>query len=203
MLAVSARPLPLALAGAGLVVLGLSMRWASYDHITQAEIAVFRAINRLPNALYKPLWLPMQLGNLVVGLVVGLAAAALMRDLAMGIAVVVATVAKLVVERVVRDRMSAFRAVRQRPGTSEPGAVLRGDVPASGASFPSGHEILAAAIAVVLSSGLPAAWLWVPWLLVLTVAFARVYVGAHNPLDVTAGLGAGMLIGGLLDVLLR
>jgi membrane-associated phospholipid phosphatase len=29
----------------------------------------------------------------------------------------------------------------------------------------------------------------------------RVYVGAHNPLDVTAGLGAGLIIGaGLLFV---
>ena len=26
----------------------------------------------------------------------------------------------------------------------------------------------------------------------------RVYVGAHNPLDVTAGLGAGLLLGGLI-----
>ena len=26
----------------------------------------------------------------------------------------------------------------------------------------------------------------------------RVYVGAHNPLDVTAGLGAGLLLGGVL-----
>jgi undecaprenyl-diphosphatase len=145
----------------------------------------------------------MQLGNLVVGSLVGIGAAVLMHDLAIGIAVVVATIAKLVVERVVRDRMTAFRDVRQRPGTSEPGAVLRGDVPPSGASFPSGHVMLAAAIAVVVSTGLPAAWLWVPWLLVLTVAVSRVYVGAHNPLDVTAGLGAGMLIGGLLDVLLR
>jgi membrane-associated phospholipid phosphatase len=55
----------------------------------------------------------------------------------------------------------------------------------------------------VLSNGLPAAWLWVPWVLVSIVAFARIFVGAHNPLDVTAGLGAGMLIGGLLDMLLR
>jgi len=145
----------------------------------------------------------MQFGNLVVGLSAGLAAAAILRDVAIAIAVVIATLAKLVVERVVRDRMAGFRDVRQRPGTSEPDAILRGDVPVSGASFPSGHVILAAAIAVVLSNGLPAAWLWVPWVLVSIVAFARIFVGAHNPLDVTAGLGAGMLIGGLLDMLLR
>ena len=203
MLALSARPLPLVLAGAGLALLAVSMQWASLDRISPIEMAVFRGINRLPNVLYGPLWLPMQLGNLVVGLLVGLGVAALLGDLAIGIAVVVAVIAKLVVERVVRDRMTAFREVRQRPGTSEPGAVLRGDVPATGASFPSGHVILAAAIAVVLSSGLPSAWLWVPWVLVLLVASGRVYVGAHNPLVVVAGLGAGMLIGGLLDVLLR
>jgi undecaprenyl-diphosphatase len=76
-------------------------------------------------------------------------------------------------------------------------------VPARGASFPSGHVILAAAIAAVLSSALGPAWVWLPWLLALLVMFGRVYVGAHNPLDVTAGLGAGMLIGGVLDVVLH
>jgi undecaprenyl-diphosphatase len=203
MLALSARPLPLTLAATGLVLLALSMRGASLDHLHPAEMTVFRAINRLPDPLYPLLWLPMQLGNLVVGLLVGLGIAALLRDLAIAIAVVVATIAKFIVERVVRDRMTAFHEVRQRPGTSEPGAILRGDVPSAGPSFPSGHVILAAAIAVVVSTGLPATLTWLPWVLVLLVAFARVYVGAHNPLDVTAGLGAGMLIGGLLDVLLR
>src|SRR5690349_7907151 len=103
MLALSARPLPLVLAGAGLLILAFSMRGASADRISSAEMAVFRAINELPDFLYKPLWLPMQLGNLVVGLLAGLGAAGAMRDLAIAIAVVVATVAKLVVERVVRD----------------------------------------------------------------------------------------------------
>ena len=59
-------------------------------------------------------------------------------------------VLKLVTERIVRRRMADTSSVRQRPGTSEPGAILRGaDVPASGPSFPSGHVILVAAIASV------------------------------------------------------
>jgi len=33
------------------------------------------------------------------------------------------------------------------------------------------------------------------------VMVGRVYVGAHNPLDTTAGLGAGLLVGGLLSAI--
>jgi undecaprenyl-diphosphatase len=203
MLAVSARPLPIATAVVGFVVLALSAAWARRDRIPSRERAVFRAINRLPNWLYWPLWLPMQCGNLVVGVVLGVGIALALGDVSVAIATVLAAVCKLAAERVMRDRIAAYRAVRQRPGTSEPGAILRGDVPRAGASFPSGHVILVAAIAGVLASAVPSAWLWAPWTVVVLVAVGRVYVGAHNPLDVTAGLGAGMVIGGLLGVLLR
>jgi membrane-associated phospholipid phosphatase len=30
----------------------------------------------------------------------------------------------------------------------------------------------------------------------------RVFVGAHNPLDVTSGAGAGLLVGGLVAALI-
>ncbi len=33
--------------------------------------------------------------------------------------------------------------------------------------------------------------------------FGRVFVGAHNPLDVTAGLGAGLIVGGIVAVFVR
>ena len=55
----------------------------------------------------------------------------------------------------------------------------------------------------MLSSALGPGWALVPWVLTALVMLGRVYVGAHNPLDVTAGLGAGMIIGGILDMLLR
>ncbi len=186
------------LAGAGAVVLTLSIFWARYPVIHPAEMRVFRAINRLPGWLYGVLWLPMQLGNLVVGCLAGALFALWKHDLGVALAVVVATLAKLVVERIVRREMAAYLKVRQRPGTSEPGAILRGDVPESGASFPSGHVILVTAISCIVSLDLPATWLWVPWLLTFLVLLGRVYVGAHNPLDVTAGLGAGLLIGAAL-----
>jgi len=203
MLAISSRPAPFALAALGAMLLAVSTVWARHDTIHTWERRAFRAINNLPEWLYAPLWVPMQLGNLVVGTLAGLTVAWVLGEVAIAIAVVFATLSKLLVERVIRRWTAAFVAARQRPGTSEPGAILRGDVPASGASFPSGHVILAAAIATVLSTALPAGWVWVPWLLTVLVMLGRVYVGAHNPLDVTAGLGAGLLIGGVVDVLLR
>jgi undecaprenyl-diphosphatase len=107
-------------------------------------------------------------------------------------------VLKLVTERFVRREMHDYLVVRTRPGQSQPGAHLRGDVPAKGPSFPSGHVILVAAIACVLTPTLPGEWVWVPFLLTFLVMFGRVYVGAHNPLDVLAGLGTGMALGGVL-----
>jgi len=190
------------LAGAGAVVLALSIFGARYPELHPAEMRIFRAINRLPGWLYWILWLPMQLGNLVVGCLAGVAVALWKGDLGIAVAVVAATIVKLVVERVVRREMAAYLTVRQRPGTSEPGAILRGkDVPRSGMSFPSGHVILVSGISGLLALSLEWQYAWIPWVLTALVMLGRVYVGAHNPLDVTAGLGAGLLIGaGLLFV---
>lgn len=192
------------LAAAGALLLSGSLAGARLPEIHPVEQRAFRAVNGLPGWLYWPLWVPMQLGNLVVGTGVGLAVAVAAHDWRLGVAVVLAMMLKLVAERVLRNRMAEHLSVRQRPGTSEPGATLRGaDVPTSGPSFPSGHVILVASVVAVVATDLPLSWAWGPPLLVLLVMVGRVYVGAHNPLDVTAGLGAGLLVGGLLDLVLR
>jgi undecaprenyl-diphosphatase len=191
----------LIVAGVGFIVLGLSIAGARRPVISHAESRVFHAINGLPDWLHPLLWLPMQLGNLVVGTVAGLAVAFVDRDLAVALGVVLAMLLKLVTERVLRKEMAGHLAVRQRPGTSQIDAVLRGsDVPSSGPSFPSGHVILVSGVGCVVTATLPAAWWWVPILATLLVMVGRVYVGAHNPLDVTAGLGAGLLLGGCLAI---
>jgi undecaprenyl-diphosphatase len=187
----------------GAVVLSASIVGARRAEIPATERRVFRAVNGLPDAFYWPLWVPMQLGNLVVGMALGLLLALVWRDAGLAVAVVFAVALKLVAERVLRRWLQPQLEVRQRPGTSEPGARLRGDVPASGPSFPSGHVILVAAVGTVVAAGSSATWSLVPLALMLLVGLGRVYVGAHNPLDVTAGLGAGLLVGALLSIPLR
>ena len=197
------RPWWLVISAVGLLVLAVSLYYARKPAIGPREQRVFHAINRLPDWLYWPLWPPMQLGNLVVGTAAGLAVALTVQDFRVAIGVVLAMLLKLVVERVVRREMKDALAVRQRPGTSEVGAVLRGgDVPKSGPSFPSGHIILVAGVGTVVAPILAAIWWWLPIVAIALVMLGRVYVGAHNPLDVTAGLGAGLLLGGIVASLI-
>ncbi len=188
----------LAVAGGGLAILGASIGAAVQPEIPEWEKRVFHAVNGLPHWLLPILWLPMQLGNLVVGTVLGLLIAIAARDVSVAVGVVLAATLKLVAERLVRRQLAHRLAARERPGTSQPGAVLRGDVPAVGPSFPSGHVILVAAVACVVDPLLPLAFLWFPFLVTALVMLGRVYVGAHNPLDATAGLGAGLVLGGLV-----
>jgi membrane-associated phospholipid phosphatase len=186
------------LIAAGAVMLTVSVAAARQPCIGRREVRAFQAVNGLPDGLYPVLWLPMQLGNLVVGMLVGGIVAVVQRELIIAIGVVLATLLKVVTERVVRRRMAGYLAVRQRPGTSQPKARLRGDVPASGPSFPSGHVILVAAIGGVVAPHLAVAWWTLLLFVTALVMLGRVYVGAHNPLDVTAGAGAGLILGGLL-----
>jgi membrane-associated phospholipid phosphatase len=192
----------LVVAAAGAVVLLLSLLGARGPGIGATERRVFLAVNGLTDRLYTILWAPMQLGNLVVGTLVGIAVALVAGDVAVAVGVLAAAGLKLLIERVIRHETAGHLPARRRPGTSEPGAVLRGDVPVDGPSFPSGHVILAAAAGCVVAPVLSPPLTLVAGVLVAAVAVGRVYVAAHNPLDVTAGLGAGVLVGGLVSALL-
>ncbi|MEY2401993.1 MAG: hypothetical protein QOJ08_2104 [Ilumatobacteraceae bacterium] len=181
----------------GLLVLAVGMLIVRDGTVPSWERSIFRAINDLPNFLYRPLWPFQQLGALAVGPVVALVAA-LFRRFRLAIAVLIATVGKLALERVVKAMVT-----RQRPGTSVGGDVhLRGDVTATGESFVSGHAVLIAAIAGLVTLYLPGRWKIVPWVVVALVMVTRVYVGAHNPLDVVCGAALGLAIAGAINVVL-
>jgi undecaprenyl-diphosphatase len=182
-------------AAVGLVVLAVGMLVVQDESVSDAEESVFRAINDLPQALYPVLWPFQQLGALLVGPVVAVGAL-IARKYRLAAAVLVATLLKLATERVVKAMVS-----RDRPGTSIGSDLeLRGDVSATGESFVSGHAVLVAALAALVAPYLPGRWRVVPWVIVALVMVTRVYVGAHNPLDVICGAGLGVAIGSVLNL---
>jgi undecaprenyl-diphosphatase len=98
---------------------------------------------------------------------------------------------------------SALRESIERPRPSRRYALPHTLVPApKDPSFPSGHSTIAFACATVLTYFRPR--LGPPlFLLAAAIAFSRVYVGVHYPLDVLGGAALGMAIGGVLIALRR
>jgi undecaprenyl-diphosphatase len=156
--------------------------------LSRFETDAFRLVNDLPGVLALPLVTIMQLGSLaavpaatVVGLVAGRRRLARDVGTAGAAAYVLARVAKVV-------------AGRARPAKLLGAAVLRG-APAGGVGFPSGHAAVAAALATAAGPYLGRRTRRALWAGVAIVAVARIYVGAHLPVDVVGGAALGWAVG--------
>ena len=189
------------LVAATVVAVACGLVAASGD-VSGAEAWVFHAINDLPDWLEPFMFVCQLAGVLAVPLIVA-AVAAWFRRWRLVVALVAFVPLKLVVEKLVVKQL----VERERPATSLCGAPdefdpecvnLRADAPVDGLAFVSGHAIITWGVATLLWPVLPARWRWIPVLVATLNAIARVYLGAHNPLDVVGGAAVGIAIGALL-----
>ena len=174
---------------------------ASDGQVDGWEEEIFHAFNDLPDRLETPMWVFQLAGLLFVPVVVAVVAVAF-RRMRLAIALVALVPLKLIVERAIVKQLVA----RHRPATTicgypdplyETCGEFR-DVPLLGLSFVSGHAIIAWGIATLLWPVLPRGWRWVPVVVAASNTLARVYLGAHNPLDLVAGAAIGIALGVVL-----
>lgn len=88
------------------------------------------------------------------------------------------------------------RTVKRR----RPALDIQASEPPDRFSFPSGHTAAAFALAIAMFGAAPLA---APPMLLLAccIAYARMYLGVHYPLDVAAGAAVGLICGSVIAVI--
>jgi membrane-associated phospholipid phosphatase len=169
-------------------VLVLSALPVHAHSVSPAEARAFRLVNDLLSVPFGIVWVPMQLGNFLIVPAAALAALAF-RRWRLAIELAVAGGAVYLLAKQVKHFVH-----RGRPDTVLSDVIVRGAHP-TGLGYTSGHIAVVTALALVATPWLPR---WARWLVaaaVVAVFFARMYVGAHLPLDMVGGAALGLATG--------
>lgn len=162
--------------------------------VGDAERVVFTAINGLPDLLTPPMW-TLQLFGMMATVIVAAGLAVALRRFRLALALATAVPAKLALEWWVVKAL----VERERPVFTVADAVVR-DSTTARLGFPSGHAVFAFALAGLVAPYVRRRAAIALYALAVANSVARVYLGAHNPLDVVAGAGLGVAIAAFLNL---
>lgn len=163
--------------------------------LSQIETRVFRRVNGLPGDAYRAIWVPMQYGTF--GTVPAAAALALARRRPrLALAIAGGGTAAWFLAKAVKPIVD-----RGRPASVLEGVALRG-AEEGDRGIPSGHAAVSAVLTVVTWPYLSDGWRVSLAALSGFVPFARMYVGAHLPLDVIGGSALGLAIGSVSNLVI-
>ncbi|MGZ6827003.1 MAG: phosphatase PAP2 family protein [Mycobacteriales bacterium] len=160
------------------------------DAVGPCEARAFRLVNDLPDGWYRPVWVVMQAGSLAaVPVTAGSAWATGRRPLARALLLEGGTawLSAKALKAVVR---------RPRPGTLLAATRRRGP-DAAGLGYVSGHAAVVVVLAGTALPQLPGPARAAVRAVAPVVCLARLYVGAHLPLDVVGGAALGLAVEGL------
>jgi len=189
----------LAASAIGLAVYAGCAVVAASGRVPALEQDGFHLLNGLPEWLRWIAWPLQLLGILFVPLLFAVVAA-ILRLWRLCLALALLPALKYAVEYgVVKQTVDRARPYESVCAEDPTCAVFR-DVPLHGASFVSGHAMIAGAMAVLVLPYLSRRWGVAVLLVAVGVAVARVYLGAHNVLDVVGGLAVGVVIGSVLNL---
>lgn len=189
------RPLDLVILAAGLLMLLAGMA-AARASLSDLEVRIFRWANELPDALRLLIWPFMQFGTFITIPLLTVLALAL-RRWRLAIAMAIAGVGVYLLAKVVKGWVE-----RGRPGAYLDGVEMREVFGEGSLGFPSGHAAVAAALTVVVAAYLGWRWLVFGIALATIVAFGRMYVGAHLPLDLVGGFAMGAVVAAVVNLVL-
>ncbi len=179
----------------GALVIAITAPLARMDHVSQFETDVFRVFNHLPDGMRYFFEAIMQFGALPVAIGIALVALLFRRKwLALDIAL--ASSAAWVAARLLKDVIG-----RGRPADVLSDVIVRGPHP-SGFGYPSGHAAVSAAVATALGPFVPRRVRRLLWCVVALVGIARMYVGAHLPLDIVGGAAIGWAVTAVVHLVL-
>ena len=145
------RTLDLVLMAAGAVVL-ITTTLLARRRVYGWEVAVFQAINGLPDSLRPYLWVLNQYGTAVT-IPVATAVALLFRKWLLALSLAISGVAVYVLARVIKEFVG-----RGRPSAFVEGVVARETFSADSLGFPSGHAAVAWAITIIVLAYLGRPW---------------------------------------------